>query len=101
MRRQSRLRTRVLGFTVLLLLSAACWARHIRGASGNDAAILANCPTQGDAKNPSVRALNVLKRRITSPAATDMDAQVTMAAMLAPGNDTDRFDTKRGGTLEG
>lgn len=101
MRGQSRLRTRVLGFTVLLLLSAACWGRHSRGSSGNDAAILANCPTQGDAKKPSVRALNALKRRMTSPAATDMDTQVTMAAMLAPGDDTGRFDPKKGAILEG
>jgi hypothetical protein len=84
-----------------LLSPSASQARHSNQASGNDAAILAACPIEGDAKNAQVRVLNPLKRRMTTPAASDMDDQVTLAAMTAPGDDTSRFDTKRGATIEG
>ncbi len=85
----------------ILLSPAVSWARHGKASTENDAAILAACPTQGDAKNPRVKALNLLKRRMTVPAPSDMDNQATLAAMVAPGDDTNRFDDQKGATIEG
>ena len=83
----------------MLLVPGMTQARH--HTSGNDVAVLAACPIEGDAKNPRVRALNLLKRRMTAPVAADMDSKVTLAAMIAPGEDTSRFDTTKGATIEG
>ena len=91
----------VVGFGVLLLASPAAWARHGRASSGNDAATLAACPAEGDAKISRVKALNLLKRRMTTPSTADMDNTVTLTAMVAPGDDTTRFDDQKGATIEG
>ena len=87
--------------TISLLLPSASYARHGHAASGNDAAVLAACPGEGDAKIARVKDLNLLKRRMTTPSSTDMNNQVTLAAMVAPGDDTSRFEVKKGATLEG
>lgn len=91
--------------TIVIVLGLAAvstaQARHGKTYSGDDAATLAACPEEGDAKNLRVKALNVLKRRMTTPATADMDNQVTLAAMVTPGDDTSRFDTKKGATIEG
>jgi hypothetical protein len=67
----------------------------------DDAARLASCPPKGDAKIESVRALNVLKRRMNAPRAEEIDSKVTLAAMVAPGNDEYRFNENRGAVIEG
>lgn len=90
-----------IGFALMLLTPALSYAKHGKTANGNDATILANCPVQGDAKLPQVQALNQLKRRMTTPAAADMDNNVTLTAMVVPGDDTNRFDAKKGATIEG
>ncbi len=87
--------------SIFLLYPSLTSASHGKGSTGNDAAILAACPVEGDARNPQVKALNLLKRRMTTPAVADMDNQVTLTAMVAPGDDTSRFDTKKGATIEG
>lgn len=91
----------VSALSTLLLLPSITYARHGHTASGNDAAVLAACHVEGDAKSARVKDLNILKRRTTSPAATDIDSQVSLTAMLAPDDDTSRFDVKKGATLEG
>ena len=83
--------------SILLVVPAVSVAKH----GTTDAAMLAACPTEGDAKLPQVKALNVLKRRMTTPAPADIDAKVTMKAMLAPGEDANRFDTNEGATISG
>ena len=59
------------------------------------------CPLEGDAKSPDVKDLNRLKGRYHSPVASDVDATVTLAAMIAPGDDETRFDTKSAATVTG
>src|SRR5579859_1107669 len=93
--------TAVLGLAISLLLPSVSYAGHGHAASGNDAAVLAACPVEGDAKIAGVKDLNLLKRRMTTPTSADMDNQVTLAAMVAPGDDTSRFDVKMGATIEG
>ena len=83
------------------LLGAVATLPVARATVADDAQILANCPAVGDAKGTNVRALNTLKRRMTVPTPGDIDPNVTLRAMVAPGDDTTRWDEKRGATIEG
>jgi hypothetical protein len=59
------------------------------------------CRPQGDDPKPSFIALDLQKNRASSPNAADIDHEVTLGAILAPGTDIDRFDATRGATIEG
>jgi len=59
------------------------------------------CPPQGDDPKASVIAQDIQKNRATVPAASDIDGDVTLGMILAPGDDVDRFDGARGATIEG
>jgi hypothetical protein len=59
------------------------------------------CPLQGDAKSPDVRDLNRLKGRYHTPVTSDIDPTVTLIAMVAPGDDENRFDVKSAATVRG
>lgn len=50
---------------------------------------------------PGQRAFNSLKNRTTAPAEADFDARVTLAAMLAPGDDRRRWQHTRAAAIEG
>jgi hypothetical protein len=71
--------------------------------TGKDSSIAAPpiCSLEGDARSPRVQALNELKNRATIPSARDIDSTVTMLALLAPGNDAGRFNTRRAATISG
>lgn len=72
-----------------------------RSHHANDAVILAQCPPQGDARFSPVRALNILKLRMDAPTSSDINPRVTLAAMLKPGNDRDRWRDSEGATITG
>jgi hypothetical protein len=59
------------------------------------------CPAEGSAKSDAVKALNRDKNRFKAPTADDMDTDVTLAAMLAPGEDQNRFDQSRAARVVG
>ncbi len=59
------------------------------------------CQPQGDDSNPSIIALDLQKNRPTAPTADDIDLDVTLAAMLSPGDDSSRFDATKGASVEG
>jgi hypothetical protein len=59
------------------------------------------CPMEGDAALPSVQALNRLKNRYTAPAPSAVDSQVTLAALLRPGDDRTRWNEARGASIVG
>jgi hypothetical protein len=59
------------------------------------------CPPEGNAKDPAHRLRNVEKNRLTAPSASDIDSTVTFAAMIAPGDDQDRWSVQAGATIEG
>lgn len=50
---------------------------------------------------PGKRALNALKNRTVLPTAADVDRRLTLEAMLAPGNDRDRWQHSRAAAIEG
>src|SRR5579862_7911366 len=55
----------------------------------------------GDAVQPSVQALNRLKNRLTAPTRSQIDKTVTLRAMIAPGDDANRWSASRGATVVG
>ena len=55
----------------------------------------------GDAAQPSVQALNRLKNRSIAPLPSEIDNAVTLRAMIAPGDDTERWSANRGATVAG
>jgi hypothetical protein len=59
------------------------------------------CPPSGCALAPDMRALNRLKNRAAQPAPADFDRAVTLAALLAPGDDRARWSEARAGVVEG
>ncbi len=59
------------------------------------------CGMTGDAATPSVQALNRLKNRYTAPDSADIDSQVTLAALVEPGDDRARWDEGRGARIVG
>ena len=55
----------------------------------------------GDATNPAVRALNRLKNRYTATGTGEINSTITLAAILAPGNDVGRWKMKYGAEIVG
>jgi hypothetical protein len=81
---------------VLLLVSGQ--------APDQDTYVLRNgkpCGLAGTAKEDGGKDLNRNKNRYHPPGADDIDPEVTLAAMLAPGDDVDRFDQKKAATVTG
>ena len=93
-------RASILPFPAALLV-LLCLLCRASAASADDAAVLASCPPEGDARIAVVQHLNLLKRRMTIPSAADIDHSVTMAALTAPGDDTSRWHAAKGATIEG
>lgn len=85
---------------ILLLSTSVQSAQEAADATG-DAQLLANCPVTGDAKIEKAKQVNVLKRRMTVPAPADIDRNATLEAVLAPGDDTNRWSQNKGATFEG
>lgn len=60
-----------------------------------------NCPSVGIALTPRARELHRLKNRTNLPQAADFDSNVTLDALLQPGNDTNRWSTARAARVQG
>jgi hypothetical protein len=60
-----------------------------------------DCPDAGFALTRHVRALHRLKNRTAPPQETDFDTQVTLQALLQPGNDSSRWLVQRAARVEG
>src|SRR2546421_4053080 len=83
-----------------LVLTAVLLLLH-QSALADESAILARCPPEGDAVQAEARALRPPKRRMATPTARDIDPKVTLKAMLAPGDDTDRWSQQKAATITG
>lgn len=59
------------------------------------------CGMEGDASSASVRQLNLLKNRYAAPEPQQMDAGVTLAAMLEPGDDRYRWNDHHAAEITG
>lgn len=60
-----------------------------------------HCPESGFALSPERRELQRLKNRTALPQPADFDTAVTLATMLQPGNDSNRWSATRAGRVEG
>jgi hypothetical protein len=59
------------------------------------------CPAGGAAFTPGRRAFLRLKNRVAVPGAQDFDANVSLEALLHPGDDRGRWSESRAGRVEG
>jgi hypothetical protein len=97
-------RSIVLGFAALTagcIIPGASPSQLVRESAASPFREAAACPLAGDAKTPAVKAANVLKNRQTAPGAADMDHNVTLGALLAPGEDSGRWNNNRGASIVG
>jgi hypothetical protein len=85
----TRKRTLLLAGVVVALLVAA-WLVLER-----------NCPSVGIALTSEQRRLHRLKNRTAIPQPADFDSQVTLAALLQPGDDINRWSTDRAARVQG
>ena len=100
-----------LALTVVVLTHfAACDSKETRNAPVTTTVerethekydIYNDCPKEGNAVNTNVKSLNLLKNRTDVPIPYDMDSSVTLAAMSAPGDDTQRWSVAKAATVEG
>ena len=84
-----RPRTLLLVALIIALLTAAL------------ARLQSHCPAQGIPLSPQMLATIRLKNRIALPARADFDPQVTLAALLQPGDDRARWSASRAASIEG
>ena len=59
------------------------------------------CGLEGTAKSEGMKDLNRHKNRWAIPDDSDIDQEVSLAAMLAPGKDLNRFDTEKAAKIQG
>ena len=59
------------------------------------------CPLEGKTANPSLMALNRLKNRTVAPLQPDVNANISLASVLAPGNDVTRWSAMQGAVITG
>jgi hypothetical protein len=57
------------------------------------------CPLEGTATSEAGKTIDRLKNRFVAPKAADIDAGVTLAGLLAPGDDEGRFDESKGAKI--
>lgn len=90
MLRISSNRANLLGWGIAIVLMGASLPSSAR-----------DCPIDGSARSPKVRALNYLKNRTAIPSTSDIDSTVTLKGMLTPGSDRSRWSTKHAAVVEG
>lgn len=78
---------------LLLALSSLAFSANAQAPS--------SCPPEGNAKRAQNRALNVLKNRVEAPRPEQVDPDVSIEALLAPGDDRDRWSDTSGADLVG
>jgi len=59
------------------------------------------CGLEGTAKSEAGKAIDRLKNRFVAPTTDQIDSDVSLAAILAPGDDLDRFDQNKGAKISG
>jgi hypothetical protein len=94
-------------FLALALLAFFYWRNQPKEAPGpapaprQDLDTLDGCWLEGDASNFAVRELNRLKNRTAAPDPQQIDSRVTLAAMLEPGDDRDRWNERSAAEIIG
>lgn len=63
--------------------------------------IFNNCGLEGNASRDDTRERNTMKNRFTTPQPTDINAAITLQALLQPGDDETRFQDSDGAVVVG
>jgi hypothetical protein len=85
--------------TIAALLFAASFQAQVCAAQTDGR--FDGCPLQGKTTRTAVMALNRLKNRTVAPLKTDVNPAITLTAVLAPGNDVDRWNATQGAIITG
>ena len=83
----------------LLAVSLALTA--LVSACAKPEGVFHNCSLKGEPGDAREKKLNLLKNRYQAPGPQDFDTRVSLAAMLAPGPDRQRWDESRAATITG
>jgi hypothetical protein len=84
-----------------LVLALAAVASPRQNQTPADLSVFHGCPMKGDARGQAVQVLNRLKNRYAAPTPIQIDPRITLAAILAPGDDVGRWKAKEGATITG
>jgi len=84
----------IVKFSVLILFISSC----IQSGNIED---YKGCGTEGDAKRAEVRELNRQKNRFDIPDSGQTDYSITLSALLAPGDDQNRFTAGKAAEIIG
>jgi len=76
-------------------------AANPQTAGSTNLDIYNGCGMEGDAHGPAIWALNRLKNRYAAPKPEEINPAITLAAILAPYNDTGRWKVKQGAQITG
>jgi hypothetical protein len=74
---------------ILVVCVLSVWT--VSQTSPSSLQVYDGCPLGGDAKTPALQRLNVLKNRYIQPRPNQFNPSITLQAILAPGEDTDRW----------
>src|SRR5215471_14779342 len=66
-----------------------------------DLRVFNNCPLQGDARPTALQQLNMLKNRFVGPGRPQINPAITLSAILAPGDDRQRWSVRHGAIITG
>lgn len=85
---------RMMGLFFLFTLSAPVCAGQTDGSFDG-------CPLAGQTTNPALMALNRLKNRTAMPSRTQVDSEISLESIFAPGNDVGRWNASQGAVITG
>lgn len=80
-------------------LLSACLLVHV--CSAQAPGDFDGCPPEGKTTNTSLKALNRLKNRTVAPLRTQVNSAITLNAVLAPGNDLNRWSPTQAAIITG
>lgn len=90
------LKPSLIAFFVFLIYATGCAQEQKKEIN-----TLQDCPVEGNAVSDRIKQLNILKNRISVPAAQDFEPTITLEKLLAPGNDAKRWSDKKAVSIIG
>jgi len=85
---------------IIILLTASLAGAAFSG-SAEPQLMFHRCTVTGSTTSPLAQQRNILKNRFTTPTPADINASITLAAILEPGKDVKRWSAKSAAEIEG
>lgn len=86
---------------LLLHLSLTGCAQEKTNEKGKSSSVEFECPLEGSAQTDHLKELNKLKNRTSFPVDSDFNPKISLTAILAKGNDTERWSVKNAARVTG